>query len=66
MTAPYDLREQDLETCRYVNGLFVGLLSPDEAEAFDRLCENYLARRAYIGAAGFMGLAKVEIFEQQP
>jgi hypothetical protein len=49
------------ERLRGSNGLFVGLLSPDELEAFNYLCEKRAARRVYRGASGFMGLAQVEI-----
>lgn len=65
MSAP-DAFEADLDALRGLNGIFLGLLSPAEIEAFDRLCENSLARRAYIGAAGFMSLAKVELLERLP
>lgn len=51
----------DREFLRRIDGFFVGLLSPEEVAAFDRLCEAGEARRVYTGAGGFMGLAKVEL-----
>jgi hypothetical protein len=54
-------RAADLEFLSGCGGLFVGMLDADELAAFDRLCEAGLAQRTYEGAAGFMGLAKVEL-----
>lgn len=44
-----------------LDGLFVGLLSQDEIDAFDRLVKAGLAHRSYEGGGGFMGLAKVRL-----
>lgn len=44
-----------------LNGLFVGQLDSEELEAFNRACHEGWARRIYRGAAGLMGLAKVQI-----
>lgn len=52
---------RDIETVRAVNGLFVGLLDESEVDAFNRLCQRGIARRAYSGASQLLGLAKVEI-----
>jgi hypothetical protein len=41
------------------DGLFIGALSPEEIEAFDRCVKDGFAYRAYEGGAGFFGLAKV-------
>lgn len=49
------------ERLRGCDGLFVGLLSPSELEAFDYLCEKDAARRSYEGAGGLMGLATVRL-----
>lgn len=46
----------DLMRCE---GLFVGQLSEEELEVFDKLVKVGLARRSYEGGAGFMGLATV-------
>lgn len=53
----------DLDEVRRLEGLHVGLLRPDELAAFERCVERGEARRAYEGAAGFMGLAKVRVTE---
>ena len=44
-----------------INGLFVGMLTDEELEMFERACKDGKARRVYAGGAGFMGLAKVEV-----
>lgn len=51
----------DLEYIRHADGLFVGILDAGELCAFERLVIAGLARRKYEGAAGFIGLAKVEL-----
>jgi hypothetical protein len=54
-----DATRADLDALSGLGGMFVGMLSPAEVEAFDRLCEAGLAYRAYEGASGLMGLAQV-------
>lgn len=49
------------ETLRGADGLYVGMLTESEREAFDYLCEKGAARREYGGVGGFMGLAKVRL-----
>lgn len=44
-----------------LNGLYVGQLSAHELATFDRAIAQGRARRVYSGAAGRMGVAKVEI-----
>ena len=44
-----------------IDGLHVGLLSPEELAWFEAECAAGRARRSYEGAAGFMGVAKVRI-----
>lgn len=51
----------ELRNCR---GLFVGMLSPEEAQAFEEACELKVARRSYVGGGGMMGLAKVELLTE--
>lgn len=43
------------------DGLYVGLLTPEELEEFNRWCKDGKASRSYEGAAGFIGLPKVRI-----
>jgi hypothetical protein len=43
----------------WADGVFVGLLSPEEIEEFDRLVKMGWAYHSYEGGGGFMGLAKV-------
>jgi hypothetical protein len=44
-----------------LEGLFVGQLNADELLLFDAAVTAGLAFRAYEGAAGFLGLAKVRL-----
>lgn len=44
-----------------MDGMFVGLLDDDEIAILNQAISDGKARRAYVGAAGFMGLAKVEL-----
>lgn len=53
--------EMIIETVQQMNGLYVGLLSDDEMEAFDTACRLGLARRCYKGTSGFLGLARVAL-----
>lgn len=46
---------------RRVEGLYVGMLSPVELQAFEYLIDKQAARRSYAGLGGFMGMAKVEL-----
>jgi hypothetical protein len=56
-------RENDLDIVSSVTGLFVGYLTPEELDSFNRLVAAGVARREYVGAGGFMGLAKVRLNE---
>jgi hypothetical protein len=49
-------------TLEEMHGIFVGLLTDEEIKVFDRAVEEGLAYRAYEGAGGFMGLAKVRLW----
>lgn len=51
----------DLETVQRLAGLFVGQLSNEEMESFSRCLQDGKAYRQYVGASGFMGLAKVAL-----
>lgn len=44
-----------------INGRFVGELTDDELAVFESACQHGLARRAYSGAAGLLGLARVRV-----
>jgi hypothetical protein len=44
-----------------INGMYVGQLEPDELKYFEAEIAAGRARRVYQGAAGFMGLAKVQL-----
>lgn len=44
-----------------MDGMFVGLLVPDEIEALEAAIRRGDARRSYEGGAGLMGLAKVRL-----
>jgi len=44
-----------------LDGLFVGMLTEDEVEAFSRAVKEGKARRSYEGGGGLMGLAKVRL-----
>jgi hypothetical protein len=46
-----------------INGLFVGMLEPDELAWFENEVREGRARRAYRGGAGVLGLAKVEMLQ---
>lgn len=53
-----DFGEEDADFLERVDGLFVGLLRPEEVEQFDRLCVLGVARRTYEHpAARLLGLA---------
>jgi hypothetical protein len=47
-----------------MDGMFVGLLSDDEIEVFNRAVKAGQARRVYEGGGGFMGLAKVRLVRE--
>jgi hypothetical protein len=53
--------DEQREIVRNVNGLFVGMLTPEEMDAFNYLVAKGVARRDYTGPGGFMGLAKVRL-----
>ena len=57
------MSESDRDVVRRTEGLFVGLLTDDEAEAFNRCVQGQFAFRSYEGAGGFLGLAKVRLCE---
>ena len=52
---------RDIEITKNLNGLFIGMFSEEEINAFNRLVDRGLARRKYVGAAGLIGLAKADI-----
>jgi hypothetical protein len=59
---PYTYRDPnriERDIVRSVSGLFVGQLDAPELEAFEVGVREGWTRRVYIGAAGFLGLAKV-------
>lgn len=53
-------QRDDLDVMRGAFGLPLAMLTQDEKLAFDRLFECGLARPAYPGALGLLGLAKAE------
>lgn len=48
------------EAVSRLSGLFAGQLNDDERLLLDEACKRGIARRRYDGAAGMLGLAKVE------
>ncbi|ANW00653.1 hypothetical protein [Bradyrhizobium icense] len=50
------------DTLHRIEGLYVGLLTQEELEIFNKACRTNDARRSYEGAGGAMGLAKVRLF----
>lgn len=46
---------------RELEGMFVGSLTPEELEIFEKAVKGGMAYRSYEGGAGFMGLAKVRV-----
>ncbi len=44
-----------------LEGLHVGLLTPEELRAFNKACERKQAWRDYGDLAGFLGMPKVRI-----
>jgi len=56
----------DEEEVERLRGLYVGQLSPEELEVFNRMCRAGFAHRDYgHGFAGLLGLAKVRINDRQ-
>lgn len=53
--------EHAKDLLRGLSGLFVGMLSEEEQEAFRLLKEHGLAADSYQGGAGFLGLSKVKL-----
>jgi hypothetical protein len=53
--------EADRKTVQRVQGIYEGLLTPEEVESFDRCCEDRIAYRDYNHAAGMLGLARVSL-----
>ena len=51
--------QRDLELLNGLNGVHVGLLTPEEQAALNRLVKLGLARRGYSGVAGTLGVARV-------
>ena len=60
------MSEVELKAIEALNGIYVGLLSADEIEIFDRACSEGLAHRSYQGVGGFMGMAKVSVPRTMP
>ena len=52
----------DLEN---IEGLFVGQLRADELKLFEQAIADGTASRVYSGAAGFLGLAKVQLIRSK-
>ncbi len=44
-----------------LEGMFVGSLTEEERELFNRACVDGWAQCAYIGWSGFLGMPKVKI-----
>lgn len=44
-----------------LDDIYVGLLTPEELEAFDACCRHGWCRRVYTGAGGLLGLAKIQL-----
>jgi hypothetical protein len=55
--------ETDLKLVRGLHGLYVGMLTPEEKEAFERLIPLGHTGRDYRHVGGFLGLAKVRVIE---
>lgn len=55
-----DQQRDDLEVMRGAFGLPLAMLTQEEKLAFDRLIDGGLARPAYPGTLGLLGLAKAE------
>jgi hypothetical protein len=65
MTRTVEVSSSDRHVVERLNGIFVGDLSTHELEIFQRCCAAGFARRSYLGAAGFLGLAKVEALSDE-
>lgn len=46
-----------------LHGLYVGDLQEAELREFNQAIQENRARRVYVGGAGFLGLAKVEVLD---
>jgi hypothetical protein len=55
----------DIETTKRLDGMFVGMLTNEEIDSFDRCVMDGIATRSYEGAGGFMGLAKVRVVHNE-
>lgn len=55
----------DRDAVRRLNGLYVGQLTNDELESFNRCVDDGTAHRSYQGVSGLLGLAKVVIYREQ-
>lgn len=55
--SPNEVEDGDLV---WLDGMYVGSLSPYERDLFDRAVEQGKARWVYEGVGGFLGLAKVK------
>ena len=53
--------QADRELIREVDGLYVGSLTDEEMESFNRCIADGFAQRTYEGPAGLMGLAKIKV-----
>lgn len=50
---------------RQIDGLYVGQLEGYELKAFEDAIAEGKAQRIYVGASGFMGLAKVRLIPSE-
>lgn len=51
----------DREKVKYLDGLYVGMLEPDEIESLNRCVADHVAIRDYDHIGGSLGLSKVKI-----
>ena len=49
----------------WIDGLYVGQLDAEELQAFEQAIADGNAQRVYVGASGFMGLAKVRLIPSE-
>lgn len=48
-----------------LDGMYVGMLTPEELAAFNEACRAGTAQRSYEGVAGFLGAPKVRIAREK-
>lgn len=58
--------ESDTEFARRVDGLFYGQLDDQELADVDRLVQDGVLRREWVGAAGLLGLSTVRYVATEP